>query len=119
MELVCPAPEHLAGYCAALSRGWSPNTTRPEAAQEQLQSIAADAAGFLTTLHDPEALGPRVTLPDGSQVERLPGLVRWMWEAEDARDTRDVENAERADGSSPPTPTTRLRSASSPPTAGC
>ena len=90
MELVRPAPEHLAGYCAALSRGWSPNTTRPEAAQEQLQAIAADAAGFLTTLHDPEALGPRVTLPDGSQVERLPGVVRWMWAPEDA---------ESADGS--------------------
>jgi predicted acetyltransferase len=82
MQLVRPASEHLAGYCEALARGWSPNTTRPEAAQEQLADIAADAAAFLAIAHDPEALGPPVTLPDGSQVQRLPGIVRWMWSDE-------------------------------------
>lgn len=79
--LVRPGPEHLAAYSAALARGWSPNTQRPEAAQEQLQAIADDAAGFIATTHDPEGRGPRVTLPDGSQVARLPGVVRWIWEA--------------------------------------
>ena len=80
MELLRPGPEHLASYCAALARGWSPNTTRPEAAQEALQAIEADAAAYLATTHDPEGLGPPVTLPDGSQVPRLPGVVRWMWD---------------------------------------
>ena len=80
MELLRPAPEHLAGYCAALAQGWSPNTTRPEAAQEALQAIEADAEAYLATTHDPEGLGPPVTLPDGSQVPRLPGVVRWMWD---------------------------------------
>ena len=80
MELVRPGPEHLAGYCAALARGWSPNTARPEVAQEALQAIATDAAGYLATTHDLEGRGPPVTLPDGSQVPRLPGVVRWMWE---------------------------------------
>ena len=79
MELIRPGPEHLSAYCAALAQGWSPNTTRPEAAQEQLQAIEADATAFLATTHDPEGLGPPVTLPDGSQVPRLPGVVRWMW----------------------------------------
>lgn len=80
MELLRPGPEHLPSYCAALAQGWSPNTTRPEAAQEALLAIEADAAAYLATTHDPEGLGPPVTLPDGSQVPRLPGVVRWMWE---------------------------------------
>ena len=80
MELLRPAPEHLAGYCAALAQGWSPNTTRPEAAQETLQAIEADAAAYLATTHDPEGVGPPITLPDGSRVPRLPGVVRWMWD---------------------------------------
>ena len=79
MKLVRPGPEHLAACCAALARGWSPNTTRPEAAQETLQAIEADATAYLATTHDPEGLGPPVTLPDGSQMPRLPGVVRWMW----------------------------------------
>lgn len=79
MQLVRPGPEHLASYCAALSRGWSPNTARPEGAQEALQAIATDAAAYLATTQDPEGRGPPVTLPDGSQVPRLPGVVRWMW----------------------------------------
>jgi predicted acetyltransferase len=80
MELLRPGPEHLASYCNALAQSWSPNTTRPEAAQEALLAIAADAAAYLATTHDPEGLGPPVTLPDGSQVPRLPGVVRWMWD---------------------------------------
>jgi len=87
MELIRPGPEHLTAYCAALAQGWSPNTTRPEAAQEQLLAIEADAHAFLATTHDPEGLGPPVTLPDGSQVQRLPGVMRWMW-------SNDVEGAE-------------------------
>jgi predicted acetyltransferase len=79
MRLVRPATEHLAAYMAALRRGWSPNTTRPEAAGEELQQIAADAAGFLAWMDDPEGRGPLVTLPDGQRVQRLPGLRRWMW----------------------------------------
>jgi predicted acetyltransferase len=87
MELLRPGPEHLASYCAALAQGWSPNTTRPEAAQEALLAIEADAAAYLATTHDPEGLGPPVTLPDGSQVPRLPGVVRWMWD--EARERGD------------------------------
>lgn len=79
LQVVRPGREHLAGYVDALQRGWSPNTTRPEAAQEELAQIAADADVFLALMDDPEARGGPVTLPDGSQVARLPGLRRWMW----------------------------------------
>jgi predicted acetyltransferase len=81
-RLVRPAREHLAAYAEALRRGWSPNTTRPEAAQEELAQIAADADTFLALMDDPEARGGPVTLPDGSQVARLPGLRRWLWDGD-------------------------------------
>ena len=98
MELLRPAPEHLAGYCAALSQGWSPNNTRPEAAQETLQAIEADAAAYLATTHDPEGLGPPVTLPDGSQVPRLPGVVRWMWDESGMSGENGVSGESRDEG---------------------
>jgi predicted acetyltransferase len=78
-----PEPALLPGYTAALERGWSPNTMRPEAAQEQLAAIARDAAGFVAGLTDPEARGGPITLPDGSSAPRLPGRTFWVWDAAD------------------------------------
>lgn len=80
LQLVRPGPQHLAEYSAALRRGWSADNLRgAAAAREELERIAADAAGFLARMDDPEALGGPVTLPDGSTVQRLPSLRRWMW----------------------------------------
>ena len=87
MQLVKPAAEHLPGYIASLKRGWSPDNLRPEAAHEQLEQIASDADSFLAGMDDPEARGPIVTLPDGSQVKRIPSLRRWMWD--DGSDASD------------------------------
>ena len=78
--LVRPASEHLADYCAALQRGWSPDNLRPAAAAEHLAAIEADAVGFLAGHDDPEARGGPITLPDGSEVPRLPGFRRWIWD---------------------------------------
>lgn len=82
MHLVVPAERYLASYVAALRRGWSPNTTRPEAADEQLEQIAKDAAGFLAEMDDREAKAGPIQLPDGSLSPRLPGYHRWMWDGE-------------------------------------
>jgi len=82
MQLVRPAPEHLAGYADALQRGWSPDTMRPAAALETLERLQTDPEGLLSLTEDPQGLGPPVTLPDGTQVPRLPGLVRWIWDDE-------------------------------------
>lgn len=80
LRLVRPGPQHLVGYRAALQRGWSADNLRGAAAAgEELERIAADAAGFLARMDDPEALGGPVTLPDGSTVPRVPSLRRWMW----------------------------------------
>ena len=82
MDLVWPAPEYLSSYAEALRRGWSPDTVRPSAGQEELERIAADPGLFLAQQVDLEAKGPPVVLPDGSTVRRLPGYKRWMWDGE-------------------------------------
>lgn len=82
MNLVQPAPEHLASYIEALERGWSDDSQRPGAGMETLTRIQADAAAFLEEQTDPEGLGPSVTLPDGTRVPRLPSYTRWMWDGE-------------------------------------
>jgi predicted acetyltransferase len=51
-----------------------------KAAAEHLALIEKDAAAFIARADDREAKGGPITLPDGSQVPRLPGYVRWMWE---------------------------------------
>lgn len=82
MDLVLPASKYLPGYIEALEKGWSPDNLRPEASAEHLARIAEDPDLFLSQQVDREAKGPRVTLPDGSTVERLPGYAQWMWDGE-------------------------------------
>jgi len=83
VDLVQPAPPHLASYSDALRRGWSPNTERGALeAREELREIESDPGKFLDHLTDPDARGPAVTLPDGSHVPRLPGFRLWMWDGE-------------------------------------
>lgn len=80
MRLVRPAAEHLAAYTAALRRGWSADNVRgAAAAAEELAAIQADPARYLAGCEDRAAVGGPVTLPDGSQVARLPGFKRWIW----------------------------------------
>src|ERR1044072_4502527 len=81
-KLVWPAIEYLPSYVHALQQGWSPDNLRPEAAGEQLERIATDPALFFSQQVDREAKGPRVILPDGKTVPRLPGYVQWMWDGE-------------------------------------
>ena len=82
MQLVWPTDEYLPGYIHALQQGWSPDNLRPEAAQEQLARIAADPARFIAEQIDREAKGPKIILPGGRSVVRLPGYTQWMWDGE-------------------------------------
>ncbi|HKR60517.1 MAG TPA: GNAT family N-acetyltransferase [Pyrinomonadaceae bacterium] len=81
-ELVWPAAEYLAGYTHALQQGWSPDNLRLQAAAEQLARIAEDPDRFLAEQVDREAKGPKIILPDGRSVTRLPGYTQWMWDGE-------------------------------------
>ncbi|MDI1286514.1 MAG: GNAT family N-acetyltransferase [Reyranella sp.] len=82
MKLVVPALEYLDAYADALRRGWSPDNVRLEAAPEELAKIAADRASFVASLDDREAKSGPIILPDGTQVPRLPGYRRWLWDGE-------------------------------------
>ncbi|PSJ58277.1 GNAT family N-acetyltransferase [Pseudaminobacter soli (ex Li et al. 2025)] len=83
IRLVKPAVEHLPSYLDALRRGWSPDNVRPEVtAREHLAAIDADPVAFVESQDDPEAKGPPITLPDGTQVPRLPGYRRFIWDGE-------------------------------------
>lgn len=81
MKLCKPSLDLMPGYRDALERGWSPDNLRAEAAQEELVKLSENAAGFVSSLDDPEARAGHVTLPDGSRVERLPSIRRWIWNA--------------------------------------
>ena len=83
IELVWPESRFLAGYVDALERGWNADTARAAvASQEELGRIAADPDGFLAGQVMREPNGETITLPDGSQVPRLPGYRRWLWDGE-------------------------------------
>ena len=82
MELVWPAAEYLPSYVHALQQGWSPDNLRPEAAQEHLARISADADAFLREQVDRDAQGAPIRLPDQTLVPRLPGYCLWMWDGE-------------------------------------
>ena len=83
MQLVWPSEQYLAGYVAALRRGWSPDSICSEvSALEELEKIAKDPARVLAELVDRQAKGRAVTLPNGSSAPRLPGYRRWMWDGE-------------------------------------
>jgi predicted acetyltransferase len=74
--LVEPASEYLAAYAEALERGWSPNNVR-DVSGEHLAAIRADGVAFIASLLSQTGT---VTLPDGTQIPKLPSRVRWMWD---------------------------------------
>jgi predicted acetyltransferase len=83
LRLAKPSLKALPQYVDALKRVWSPDNVRGRlAADEQLARIAEDAAAFIASQDDPEGRGPPVILGDGSQVKRLPGYYRWIWDGE-------------------------------------
>jgi predicted acetyltransferase len=81
MELRVPSLGLLPAYADALRRGfWSDNLRREQSRAEELAKIAADPAAFVASLNDREGKAGPITLPDGTQVKRLPGFRRWMWD---------------------------------------
>ena len=73
-----PQEAMFESYQVALKRGWSPNNGRDVSA-EHLAAIAADPRAFLATLLEQTGT---YALPDGTIVEKLPSVLRWMWDGE-------------------------------------
>jgi predicted acetyltransferase len=83
VQLVRPTPDLLSAYVTALRQGYFPDNLRGAVAtKEILARLELDADAFLASLEDREAKGPLVTLPDGTQMKRIPGYHRWMWDGE-------------------------------------
>lgn len=81
LQLLRPDLPMLDSYRDALERGWSPdNLMGAAAARRELERIAEDPAAFVASLDDPEGKGAPIRLPDGSQVPKLPGFRRWLWD---------------------------------------
>lgn len=80
MQLVIPKRQHLESYVAALMAGWTFSERGTEAIVEELQKINTDPDAFLACMEDRKALGPSIKLPDGSEVKRLPSIIRWIWD---------------------------------------
>jgi predicted acetyltransferase len=80
--LVPPSMDGLPSYRASLERGWSSESAAEDvdAAARELAEIDADPDAFIAALNEPTRGGRPITLPDGSEVPRLPGIRRWMWE---------------------------------------
>jgi len=76
LQLVEPSVEYLPAYAQALECGWSPNNVRDVSA-ENLVAIRADGVAFIASLLSQTGT---VTLPDGTQIPKLPSRVRWMWD---------------------------------------
>jgi predicted acetyltransferase len=74
VSLHAPGRDVLPAYVRALEAGWSPNTMR-NVAPEQLAAIAADPDGFIAGLNN---RGGKIRLHDGSEVARLPDMIRWI-----------------------------------------
>ena len=82
MILIAPSMDALPSYRAALERGWSSEAAAEDPAQaaRELAEIDADPQAFVAALNEPTRGGRPITLPDGSEVPRLPGIRRWMWD---------------------------------------
>lgn len=82
MELRWPSHELLPFYVAALERGWSPSSSRPEEGRKQMEAIESDPDGFLARDVNLDGTAPPIELPDGTTVPRIPGYRKWMWDGE-------------------------------------
>ena len=82
IQLIRPTLDALPSYRDALTRGWSPDTTSDATIGRQLAAIADDPAAFIAHMEDLDAKGPPIVLPDGTEVRRLPGFGRWLWDGD-------------------------------------
>lgn len=83
ISLIRPGPTHAPRYCDALRRGWSADNVRGKAAaDEELALLGSDPDAYYRRSNDAVGEG-LITLPDGSQAQRLPWMRRWIFTGDD------------------------------------
>jgi predicted acetyltransferase len=80
MDLVTPDRAYLPSYLDALRREWSSTTVDPDFWRAELERVEADPDLALAQFNQRDGGGRTLTLPDGTEVQRIPGVVRWMWD---------------------------------------
>jgi predicted acetyltransferase len=84
IQLVQPSDSYLDAYLATLSRGWDPSsfqkTDGPLTAE--IEEINKNRAKFYQNNLNFTGGGESIALPDGTRVERLPQITKWMWDGE-------------------------------------
>lgn len=81
MELISPDMEHLPLFVAAMERSIAEASLETWYAQEQLRLAREEPELLLTQSNDMVGVGT-VRLSDGTEVPRLPGFSRWMWDGQ-------------------------------------
>ena len=78
LRLVPPSLDGIAGYTAALKKGWSPDTTR-DVSGEQLDLCRRDPARLIKEL---TRQGGTIRTASGAVVPKLPNRVFWLDDGE-------------------------------------
>lgn len=82
MEIFRPSIELLPSYAQALRQGWTGDQGDADRSLQELEVIELQPEELVASKDDPLALGGDVILDDGTNVPRLPGYYRWMWDGE-------------------------------------
>ena len=82
MEILRPSIELLPSYAQALRQGWTGDQGDADRSLQELEVIELQPEELVASKDDPLALGGDVILDDGTNVPRLPGYYRWMWDGE-------------------------------------
>ena len=82
MKILKPSVELLPSYAQALRQGWTGDQGTADRSVKELEVIALFPEALVASKDDPLALGGDVILDDGTEVPRLPGYYRWMWDGE-------------------------------------
>ena len=77
IALIRPSMDWLPAYEHALTQGWSPNTDQ-DVSREQLLQLRLNPERFLYELYN----SPKIRLPDGRDVARLPAHDFWISDGE-------------------------------------
>lgn len=78
LRLLPPSLDKIAGYVAALEKGWSPSTTH-DVSSEQLALCRESPAKLIAELTRQDG---KIELVDGTFVSRLPNRICWLDDGE-------------------------------------